>query len=600
MDNISLLETNRKIDVLEQNIFDKQKNIEKTKEQIKKMEEEITILQEELDLEKLQIKYGIELVVDNVKQYEGNNHSGGKIKLETHCTIIRVKNSPESVHFGHVTLVYYYDEHDDNKTIRWHYGTKVNTEILPKDLTSDFWYSDNTYDPSTTKVGTFGTFNRIKKDVKLEEIMLYNFEKCVEFFNTKKSQWPKQVWNDYDMIGSEKATDVLQRLITVNKRRESIDYNSHMSKLKEKRDIIKKEIKRERKVNKQARKQQEQEEEQEHASLLVNTPEEIEALNIQRELAKKEFEKLNIQKELKQQETEAIERQQETERQLALANAKKQNGEELVPDKEKEAKEKEEKEAREKQRQREQKEAKKQREIEAKKQKEIQEKNKALEEQRILDELPPTTDALVKVDEPKKSKLTRKELTQKFVSSFFEEIDKDIQKANETESKISILDTDDKIDYDKKVYQIRAEVYDICVASIDKIDNIKIDNPKYRLLSHEERINFLKQLDRYKDHLETKVSQLLKINKLEQLDILKEEYTVSILPMEEKLKTLDPKGYEANQTKSYLTEFYKYFHSTTHEWLFRDKGSLNDEDHQDVRGQIVAFIVKVKQNSDLF
>ena len=328
------------------------------------MEEEITILQEELDLEKLQIKYGIEVVVDNVKQYEGNNHYGGKIKLETHCTIIRVKNSPESVHFGHVTLVYYYDEHDDNKTIRWHYGTKVNTEILPlrKDLTSDFWYNDNTHDPSTTKVGTFGTFNRIKKDVKLEEIMLYNFDQCVEFFNTKKSQWPKQVWNDGDMIGSEKATDVLERLIRVNKLRESINYNSYMSKLKEKRDIIKKEIKRERKVNKQARKQQEQEEqeEQEHASLLVNTPEEIEALNIQRELAKKEFEELMIQRELKDREKEAIERQQEIER---LANAKKQNGEELVPDKEKEAKEtKKEKQRR---REREQKEARKKKEIEA-------------------------------------------------------------------------------------------------------------------------------------------------------------------------------------------------------------------------------------------
>ena len=205
----------------------------------------------------------------------------------------------------------------------------------------------------------------------------------------------------------------------------------------------------------------------------------------------------------------------------------------------------------------------------------------------------------MKVDEPKKSKLTRKELTQKFVSSFFEEIDKDIQKANETELKISILDTDDKIAYNQKVFEIRTELYDIYFASIDKIDNTQIDTIKYRLLSHEEKINFSKELDRYKDYLETKVSQLLKLNKLEQLGILKEEYTETFLPMEEKLKTLDPKGDEANEIKSSLIDFYKYFHSTTHAWIF-NQGGLNDEDHQYVRGQIVAFIVKVKQNTNLF
>ena len=601
IDNVSLLKTNIKIDALEETIYAKQKIIEKTEEQIKKMKEEITILQEELDLERLQIKYGVEVVVDNVKEYEGEDHSSKKIKLETHCTIIRVKDSPESVHFGHVTLVYYYDDHDDTKNIRWHYGTKVNQQTLPKELNADFWYNDNSYDPSRTKVGTFGTFINIKDDVKLKEIMLYNFEKCVKFFNTKKSQWPKQVWDDDDMIGTEKASEVLKRLIRGKLTRESIDYNSTMSELKRKHQKIKQEIKAERKFNNQERKEQERNQEivqeEEHASLLANTPEEIEALNIQKELTKKEIEELSIKRELDRQEKEAIERQKELERQKALAieKVKKQQEEKIALAKRQ--KEEEENEAREQQKREKQQEEKREknaREQFAREQKKKEQENKAREEKEIFDRLTPTH-ADMKVDEQKKSQSNRKELSaKKFASNFLEEIDKDITKANKIESKLLNVDPNDDIGYN-----LREKVYKIYITLIEKIDTTKLDIEKYQYLSHDYKTKFLEDLNNHKEYLQTKASEILKKDRFHLLNILKDDYTTYIVPKEEKLNTLDPTGDEAKEIKTYLISFYEYFTSKTKEWLSYKQGILSNEDYADVRRQIIEFVIKVKKQTKL-
>ena len=117
------------------------------------------MLEKEIDLEKQKIKYEDELVSDVHNVFEGLGVNEIKWKLETHCTIVRVKDSPENVYFGHVTLRIFneYDEYT------WHHGAPVFGEI-PNKLDHIYWFFDNKqFDPEITTVSEFAKFREIKK-----------------------------------------------------------------------------------------------------------------------------------------------------------------------------------------------------------------------------------------------------------------------------------------------------------------------------------------------------------------------------------------------------------------------------------------------------
>ena len=116
------------------------KQIYKIEDAIARKKEELRKLEEKLYIEKIQIKYEVDLVSDDVRVHQGFSSDSRPMKLETHCTIIRVKDSPENVYFGHVTLVI---SNNFGKKYKWHYGAEVVNKKIPKNLNHVFWYYKN-------------------------------------------------------------------------------------------------------------------------------------------------------------------------------------------------------------------------------------------------------------------------------------------------------------------------------------------------------------------------------------------------------------------------------------------------------------------------
>ena len=223
-DNFLLKEKLDNIKFLKETITEKLKLIENFGEKIEKTKEEIHDLERELDIEKLSITYGVDVVSDNFKLYRGSS-SEGSAELETHCTIVRVKNSPGDVYFGHVTLLISYL---GKETYRWHYGAKVNSEYIPNDLQHKFWSTKNQKDINLP-VSDFGNFSNITATTTLAEIMIHHLDKCAEFFR-KLKQWPNQVWFGDDVIDGTNANDLIKQFTEKNHDREMTDFSEVVSK----------------------------------------------------------------------------------------------------------------------------------------------------------------------------------------------------------------------------------------------------------------------------------------------------------------------------------------------------------------------------------
>lgn len=204
-----------------------------TDENYEKINNDIVMLKEILEILKQKIRYDSETVSDNRKIYKGKNQDGQQVILETHCTIVRVSNSPENVYFGHVTLEISY-LHIDTK-YKWHYGIKTFDQ-LPEKLKSEFWQPrTQTYRTPYSNVSKYGAFSDIKPTTTLADMMMHHFIKCFDYF-TKKSQWDKQIWYKKDLVGDEAADTVLGRLKQENDIRQSVNveyYEEKWSKFKE-------------------------------------------------------------------------------------------------------------------------------------------------------------------------------------------------------------------------------------------------------------------------------------------------------------------------------------------------------------------------------
>jgi hypothetical protein len=192
--------------------------IERNILQIKKNTDKINVIelylyndQLRLDIERLESKYGPELLSDDVRVYDGK-FRGNPATLETHCTIVRVTGH-EDVYFGHVTLVISRLNEED---YTWHYGVKTRG-ALPDRLNLEYWqtYVDGQtqYDAGSTPVSKLGNFKKITQhDIKLLDMMKSHFEDCITFFYRKKVWPPKQIWGEEYNVFDEPANVTLKRL----------------------------------------------------------------------------------------------------------------------------------------------------------------------------------------------------------------------------------------------------------------------------------------------------------------------------------------------------------------------------------------------------
>ena len=196
--------------------------------------DEIVMLKEILVVLKQKIKFDSDSVTDNRKMYYGKtHHDGTQVLLETHCTIVRIPDSPDNVYFGHVTLeITYNDSNGKEQKPKWHFGAKVINDF-PKKLKHTFWKHSQQEDSFYHHdfVGKYGTFTTLDNNVQLSDIMSAHFTKCYEFFTTKK-RW-KQVWQATDVIENENANDLLNRLKQQKQARETIDFQMYEKRLEQ-------------------------------------------------------------------------------------------------------------------------------------------------------------------------------------------------------------------------------------------------------------------------------------------------------------------------------------------------------------------------------
>jgi hypothetical protein len=199
-------------------ITENEQNIKRNTVQIKKNTDRINLIELSLyndqlilDIERLESKYGPEVLSDDVRIHDGK-FNGKPATLETHCTIVRVTGHLD-VYFGHVTLVI---SRVNDTDYTWHYGVKTR-DALPDQLNRKYWQTyvagQTKYDAGKTRVSNFGKFKKIKQDITLLDMMKSHFEDCITFFYRKKEWPPNQIWDEkYNVFSGEPADVTLQRL----------------------------------------------------------------------------------------------------------------------------------------------------------------------------------------------------------------------------------------------------------------------------------------------------------------------------------------------------------------------------------------------------
>jgi hypothetical protein len=222
---------------LETQIEENTTKIQKIKDKISTLSSSLATFKLKLTLEKLKIQLHSDVISDDRRIHEGTDDYEDIVLLETHCTIVRVFQSPENVYFGHVTLVITLN---NSKEYKWHYGVEIHNN-LPKTLTHKFWQpADNTYSYKNN-VNSFGYFDHIPEDITLEDMMLSHFNDCLEVFD--KQQWSKQIWNDYTPIDEEDPNTLLQRLHQEHLKRNNVKFLTREQKRLQK-EVEEKDIQR--------------------------------------------------------------------------------------------------------------------------------------------------------------------------------------------------------------------------------------------------------------------------------------------------------------------------------------------------------------------
>ena len=210
---------------LEKQIEENTRKIQKIEKKISKLSSSLTNFKLDLTLEKLKIQLHSDVISDDRRIHEGTDDDGYVVLLETHCTIVRVFQSPENVYFGHVTLVIT----TTPKEYKWHYGVEIHND-LPETLTHKFWKPAGNIYSHKNNVNNFGYFEHIPEDITLEDMMLSHFNDCFEIFD--KNQWSKQIWSDRIPIGEEKEdpTKLLQRLQQEHLKRNNVAFLTRQQK----------------------------------------------------------------------------------------------------------------------------------------------------------------------------------------------------------------------------------------------------------------------------------------------------------------------------------------------------------------------------------
>ena len=187
-----------------------------------------------LQIQELNIKINLvsDIVSDNFRVYTGI-YDGLPVNLETHCTIVRVSNSPDDVYFGHVTLIITYSNKELGE-YKWHYGVKTIND-LPSALKNQFWQPNKNPQnfAETTKVSFFGDFKHIQKQISLSDMMKSHFKDCINFFYEKKDWPPNQIWNTKSQVNGQKAFLYFDQLRTRLQKLERLqDMQSHIDAIK--------------------------------------------------------------------------------------------------------------------------------------------------------------------------------------------------------------------------------------------------------------------------------------------------------------------------------------------------------------------------------
>ena len=219
--NNKLIEGNKEIQELEDSIEKTTDTIDEIEQEQKKLEERKQILIKKLEsdkisleIQKLNIKINLvsDTVSDNVRVFAGT-YEDEPVNLETHCTIVRVSNSPEDVYFGHVTLIITYSNNELGE-YKWHYGVKTINDFPDMRLNHEFWQPIKNPEKylETNKISFFGDFKGIPKDKTLSDMMITHFNDCIDFFYQKEKWPPNQVWSKESMVDSQNAIEYLKQL----------------------------------------------------------------------------------------------------------------------------------------------------------------------------------------------------------------------------------------------------------------------------------------------------------------------------------------------------------------------------------------------------
>ena len=227
-------------------------NLEDLQNQAVILAGQIDFLEQSLLRSQILVKYKQDLVSNDHKYYDGIATNGKEWTLETHCTIVRVQDSPEDVFFGHVTLIISKNE-DTTIFYKWHYGIETfpfKFPHLPKDSNNEFWYYDNKkLDPDSTQVSRFATFHGIPDNTLISDIMKYQLDNCVRSFR-KRTQWENQVWKPNDKIDGEDATSLIERLNKIQTDSATYDTATHQATLEQlRKDLEEKEKERQKRID---------------------------------------------------------------------------------------------------------------------------------------------------------------------------------------------------------------------------------------------------------------------------------------------------------------------------------------------------------------
>jgi len=578
LDTYSLRKTFKNIHFLEDSINEKEIHIQDLKNKITNIQKEVKDLKEELFLEKIHIKYDVDVVSENEKFYQGSDASASdgeyNIELETHCTIVRVETSPKNVYFGHVTLVIRYLS---GLEFRWHYGTYVSPNTIPnrRNLVHDFWSKndENTrFPPSSTKVKRFGYFEHIPQQTTLANMMKHHIEKCAEYFMKQKQRWPSQVWYEDDQVEVggkiERATALVDRLEEIKGNRERNPHENltslRIKRLQEEaaRSVLAKEA-RQTKLANQAKEAKPKPPIKEKEKL---EPEELKRIKAQQAEAREQQSLRDTEEQERNQQLQEIFNIEEQERlsaakaaRLAAARLAAENAARLAAEK-------------------------------------VQETNEALE--KAIEEVKEEKAKLKPVQEVK-PKNKQERLANSDANKLLELVQKD--KWIKMEEQINKLETKNPIS--KDVFDLRLELGNIYNNLFNRINHLMTDVKSNTRINDEDKTAILESLRPQKEYLYGVLNVLTNKDQNYLIDSWKETYIKEHLPKEEKLKTLNPqetRERDATRIRRELIRYYRFIKFMCDEHIKDIPPFLTKEEYQNIRRKIFDFRFNIVQADKRF